>query len=143
MSKGENMTAPNSPYEKKEVDLSPDADETPVVLTLEQRVAQLEAIFENGFNMLGRGIHENELRNQQRAQALETELGKTLTVMNFSTIQGLVTQKTLIELLTEKNVLDKTETETKVNAALVKAVEAQQAAMQKAIDEQAEALAKP
>jgi hypothetical protein len=137
------MSAPDSPYEKKEVDLSPEAEETPVVLTLEERVAQLEAIFENGFNMLARGIHENELRNEQRTRATEAELGKTLTIMNYSTIQALVTQKEILGLLTEKNVLDKAEAEGRINGALVQAVKAQEAAMQKAIEEQTAKLAQP
>lgn len=130
------MTTPTSPLEKKvtEVTAEAAAEETRP-LTLEERVGRLEITLEQAFNALARGIHESELRAVQARTEMEGELSKTLTMMNLSALQSIVTQKEVVKQLTEKNLLDQASLEESIGASLKHAVEQQQAAMQEAVEE--------
>lgn len=135
------MITPESPLEKRVVETTAEAAaEETRTLTLEERVGRLEITLENAFNALARGIHESELRTVGARNEMQAELARTLTMMNLSALQSIVTLKEVVKQLTEKNVLDQAKLDENVSAALKEAVDSQQAAMQEAVSRaQAEA----
>ena len=113
------MTAPTSPLEKKEENLERE-------LTTDERINRLEHTLENAYNQLGRAIHENELKTQHESMDLQQQLSKTLTLMNMSTLQNIVTLRETLKVLISKEVINANELEVAVTAELTKAIEAQQ-----------------
>ena len=116
------MTTPTSPLDKKEV-----ATEAP--LTLEERVSKLEHTLENAFNFLAKNIAEVEFRISQESKELQAQLSKTLTLMNMSNLQNIITVRETLRVLINKEIVDPQAFETQVTAELTKAIEAQQAAI--------------
>ena len=119
------MGTPETPLEKKE---SKAVDE----LTLNERVGRLEHTLENAYNQLGKYIHETELKFQKESLELQSEISRTLTLMNMSTLQNIVAIRETIKTLIAKNVVDEKELDTAINAELTKAIEAQQKIMSEA-----------
>lgn len=115
-------SAPDSPLEKKD----PAAD---LDLTVDERVARLEQLVQNSFNYLGRGLNEVDLKAADRVKELESELSKTLTLMNMSTLQNIITLRELLALLIKNETVDAASFEKAVTDELTKAIEAQQKAI--------------
>lgn len=122
---------PESPLDKKETDLERE-------LTLDERVNRLEHVLENAFNQLGSYISEVELKVQRESQDLQQQLSKTLTLMNMSTLQNIVTLRETLKVLIEKEIIDPKTFEKDVTEELTKAIQAQQKAIQEAAQPQAD-----
>jgi hypothetical protein len=122
---------PESPLDKKETDLERE-------LTLDERVNRLEHVLENAFNQLGSYISEVELKTQRESQDLQQQLSKTLTLMNMSTLQNIVTLRETLKVLIEKEIIDPKAFEKDVTEELTKAIQAQQKAIQEAAQPQAD-----
>jgi hypothetical protein len=122
---------PESPLDKKETDLERE-------LTLDERVNRLEHVLENAFNQLGSYISEVELKTQRESQDLQQQLSKTLTLMNMSTLQNIVTLRETLKVLIEKEIIDPKTFEKDVTEELTKAIQAQQKAIQEAAQPQAD-----
>jgi hypothetical protein len=125
------MTTPQSPLDKKDQSAAPE-------LTLDQRVNRLEHTIENAFNYLAKGISEVELKVTNENKDLQTQLSKTLTLMNMSTLQNIITIRETLRVLIEKDLVDAQAFEAQVTAELTKAIEAQQKAILEQQDAQAE-----
>lgn len=119
------MTTPESPLDKK--NLTVDAP-----LTLEERVGKLESTLENAFNFLAKNLSEVEFRAEQESKELQAQISKTLTLMNMSILQNIITIRETLRVLIEKEVVDAPTFEAQVTAELTKAIEAQQKAMMEA-----------
>jgi hypothetical protein len=113
------MTTPESPLDKKESVFEEE-------LTMPERVSRLEHVVENAYNQLGKYIHETELKFQKEGYNLQTEISKTLTLMNMSILQNIVAIRETVKALIAKNVLDQTELDKAITDELAKAIEAQQ-----------------
>ena len=120
------MTAPIDPMAKKEV------KEEALELTIEERVGRLEIVLENAFNLLSKNIHETELRMAESRRYLETDLARSLHMMNLTTLQNIITIREVTTMLVEKQVVDGAELETKIDASLREALEAQAKAIEEA-----------
>lgn len=122
---------PESPLDKKSTDIERE-------LTLDERVNRLEHVLENAFNQLGSYISEVELKTQSESKDLQSQLSKTLTLMNMSTLQNIVTLRETLKVLIEKEIIDPKEFEKDVTEELTKAIQAQQKAILEASQPQAD-----
>lgn len=135
-SKGEIMTTPESPLEKKE-----SSDERP--LTADERISRLEIALENAYNVLARENHRIQMKVEEDNGILQSDLTRTLTLMNMSTLQNIVSIRVLAQELVAKGLLDQKDIEAKVAAELNTAVEAQQKVMKEARDAAEKAATEP
>lgn len=131
------MTTPVNPDEKKE-------QKEVNALTLEERVGRLEIVLENAFNLLSKSIKETELRLQDSKRYLETDIARSLHMMNLTTLQNIITIRELANHLVGKQIVDGAELEEKIRVSLeeaiaeqTKAIEEANANAQKALDAQA------
>lgn len=131
------MTTPANPDERKE-------QKEVNALTLEERVGRLEIVLENAFNLLSKSIKETELRLQDSKRYLETDIARSLHMMNLTTLQNIITIRELANNLVAKQVIDGAELEEKIRVSLeeaiaeqTKAIEEANANAQKALDAQA------
>jgi hypothetical protein len=130
------MTTPESPLEKKE-----SSDERP--LTADERISRLEIALENAYNVLARENHRIQMKVEEDNGILQGDLTRTLTLMNMSTLQNIVSIRVLAQELVAKGLLDQKDIEAKVAAELNTAVEAQQKVMQEARDAAQKAATEP
>lgn len=113
------MTTPDSPLDKKDLNVEQE-------LTTTEKVNRLEHTVENAYNQLAKYIHETELKLQQENYALQAELSRTLHLMNMSTLQNIVAIRETIKALIGKGVIDHAELDKAITEELTKAIEAQQ-----------------
>ena len=133
------MTTPETPEEKKEL-------QEVEILTIEERLAKLENLVNNAFNYLAKTTHEVDFRLQNQVQELQTEVSKTITLINMSVLQNIVMLRELIGILVKKEIVDLKEYQEVVNTELTKAIETQQQIIyneQKAQEEAAAQAADP
>lgn len=116
------MTTPTSPLDKK--DLNAEAE-----LTLDQRVNRLEHTLENAFNYLGKQISSVDFKLSQESKEVQAEISKTLTLMNMSTLQNIVTLREILKTLIDKEIIDAKAFEASLTEELTRAIEAQQKAI--------------
>jgi hypothetical protein len=116
------MNAPESPLDKKTENLER-------VLTPEERIARLEHTIDGVYNQLGRYISQVELQTQNNLKELEQGIGKTITLVNLSVLQNIITLRETLKMLIGKEVIDGAALDAIVIKELTTAIEAQQKAV--------------
>lgn len=128
------MTAPETPEEKKDF-------KEVEILTSEERLTKLENLVNNAFNYLAKITHELDFKMQNQVNELQTEVSKTVTLMNMSILQNIIMLRELVGMLVSTKTIDLEAYQEIVNKELTKAVEAQQQIIQNEQKAQEEAAA--